>query len=61
MNLPEDSNTVAIKKLNMQLLKKEDEYLAECVYKEIEIQKTVVHENVLQILDSFEEGQIDIL
>jgi hypothetical protein len=52
---------VAIKKLNMQLLKKEDEYLAECVYKEIEIQKTVVHENVLQILDSFEEGQIDIL
>ena len=45
----------------MQLLKKEDEQLAECVYKEIEIQKSVEHENVLQILDSFEEGQIGFL
>ena len=42
----------------MHLLKNEDEYLAECVFKEIEIQKSVVHENVLQVLDSYEEGAI---
>ena len=40
----------------MELLQEEDEYLSQCIKKEIDIQKKLTHENVLSILDTHKEG-----
>ena len=37
LNKKEGENVIAIKKINMELLRQEDEYLSQCIEKEIDI------------------------
>lgn len=49
---------MAIKKVNLEILKQEDDYLYDCVFREIEIQNKITNPNVLSIIDHHREGKI---